>query len=136
MMIEEFLRGAPAKADTDVCVGNDFFPAFTRGEMMDRRRRTAALMESEGLDALVIWGGFGVVFGSGGGQSNLMWLANYAACIQGYLVVARSGEPTLILRIGHHIANARDLTFIDDIRAAYSVADGVAARLGELGAGK
>ncbi len=123
-------------SDSDIRPGNDFFPPFTRGEMMDRRRRTAAMMQERGYDALVIWGGFGVLFGSGGGQTNLMWLANYAACIQGYLVVARNGELTLIIRLAHHLANARDLTFIDDIRAVYSVADGVADRLRELGAQK
>jgi Xaa-Pro aminopeptidase len=119
-------------SDADVRPGNDFFPAFTRGEMMDRRRRAAEMMAAKSYDALVIWGGFGVLFGSAGGQTNLTWLANYAACIQGYLVVARSGELTLILRIAHHLANALDLTFIDDIRAHYSVANGVAERLREL----
>jgi Xaa-Pro aminopeptidase len=103
-------------SDADVRPGNDFFPAFTRGEMTDRRRRTATMMAANSYDALVIWGGFGVLFGSAGGQTNMTWLANYAACIQGYLVVARSGE----------------LTFINDIRAHYSVADGVAERLREL----
>lgn len=126
---------AAAGADGDVRPGNDFFPSFTRGEMLDRRRRTAAMMQQRGYDALVIYGGFGVLFGSGGGQTNLIWLANYAPCLQGYLVVARDGTLTLILRIGHHIANARDLTFIDDIRARYSVAEAVAERLRELGVG-
>ena len=128
----EFFRPAGA-SDTDVRPGNDFFPPFTRAEMMDRRRRTGAMMQEQGYDALVIWGGFGVLFGSGGGQTNLTWLANYAACIQGYLVVNRAGELTLILRIAHHLSNAYDLTFIDDIRAVYSVADGVVDKLCELG---
>ena len=128
--------GGAGPRDSDLCPGNDFFPAFTRGEMMDRRKRTAEMMAEQGLDALVIWGGFGVLFGSGGGQTNLTWLANYAACIQGYLMVARDGQLTLILRIAHHVSNAKDLTFIDDIRAAYSVADGVVERLRELGADK
>ncbi len=123
-------------SDSDVRPGNDFFPTFTRGEMMDRRRRTAAMMAEKGYHALVIWGGFGVLFGSAGGQTNMAWLANYGACIQGYLVVAPDGELTMVLRIAHHIANARDLTFIDDIRAHYSVVDGVAERLKELGADK
>ena len=127
---------ASAGADTDVRPGTDFFPSFTRGEMMDRRRRTAAMMQDRGYDALVIYGGFGVLFGSGAGQTNLTWLANYAACIQGYLVVARDGTLTLVLRIAHHIANAKDLTFIDDIRAHYSIAEGVAERLRELGVEK
>jgi Xaa-Pro dipeptidase len=135
-MSEKGFFGGAGMNDFDTRPGNDFFPSFTRGEMMDRRRRTADMMKEQGLDALVIYGGFGVLFGSGGGQTNLTWLANYAACIQGYLVVARDGTLTLILRIAHHIENARDLTFIDDIRASYSVADGVAERLRELGAEK
>ncbi|HVZ53442.1 MAG TPA: aminopeptidase P family N-terminal domain-containing protein, partial [Pseudolabrys sp.] len=125
-----------AGADSDTRPGNDFFPSFTRGEMMDRRRRTAAMMKEQGLDALVIYGGFGVLSASPGGQTNMIWLANYGACIQGYLVVARDGELTLVLRIAHHIANAKDLTFIDDVRAHYSIAEGVVERLRELGAEK
>ena len=112
---------------------NDFFPPFTRGEMMERRRRVTAGMKERELDALVVWGGFGIVFGISPGQTNLCWLANYAACMQGYLVVSREGELTLILRLGYHVQNARDLTFIDDIRAHYEIDEFVAKRLKELG---
>ena len=111
---------------------NDFFPPFTRGEMMERRHRVATGMADQGFDALVIWGGLGIVFGISPGQTNLMWLANYAACMQGYLVVSREGNLTLILRIGNHVQNAKDITFIDDIRANYAIEEAVVDRLKEL----
>lgn len=123
-------------ADGEFRVGNDFFPPFSRTEMTDRWQRCAAMMEAQGYDALVLWGGFGVVFGAPAGQTNLSWLTNYAPCIQGYAVIGRDGVPTIVMRLGHHAVNARLITFVEDIRANYSVAQGAAERVAELGAAK
>jgi Xaa-Pro aminopeptidase len=111
---------------------NDFFPPFTRGEMTRRRHLVAAGMADQSFDALVIWGGLGVVFGTSPGQTNLMWLANYSACMQGYLVVSREGDLTLIIRFAAQVQNAKDITFIDDIRGNYVIEETVVDRLKEL----
>jgi Xaa-Pro dipeptidase len=118
--------------DSEIPPLNDFFPPFTRGEMMRRRNLVATGMADQSFDALIIWGGLGIVFGTSPGQTNLMWLTNYSACMQGYLIVSREADLTLIIRFAAQVQNAKDITFIDDIRGNYVIEETVVDRLKEL----
>src|SRR5581483_2483649 len=68
------------------------------------------------------------------GQINAVYLSNYAAFIQSYVVVPLHDEPTVFVPLPEHIPNARDLSCLTDIRSSGTRCElGVAARLRELG---
>ena len=63
-----------------------------------------------------------------------MYLSNYAAFIQTYVVVPLHDEPTVFVPIAPHIPNARELSCLTDIRSVGTRCElGVSARLKELG---
>ena len=112
-------------------LGNDFFPPFSEKEMESRRGRIRAAMRAKGIDCLIIYGAYSMA-GNSPGQINLVYLSNYAGVIQSYLVFPQAADPTLIIRVGLHVPNARDLCSIADIRAQESLEIPLGERLQEL----
>jgi Xaa-Pro dipeptidase len=66
------------------------------------RRRTAvrALMEREGVEALLL-------YGSPGLDSEVTYLTDYTVTREAVLVVPATGEPTLYIEYGNHVPHAR-----------------------------
>lgn len=89
-------------------------------------------MGESGLDCLVIYGAYHYA-GNDLGQTNVVYLSNYASIAESYLVFPQNGEPTLIISIPIHIPNAKDISYVQDIRAGTNYAAVISERLNELG---
>ncbi len=114
-------------------VDNDWLPPFSLEEYERRFALVREGMKENGLDALVVYGAHAFA-GRDLGQINAVYLSNYAAFIQTYVVVPLHDEPTVLVPIAPHIPNARDLSCLTDIRSVGTRCElGVSARLKELG---
>lgn len=111
---------------------NPWQPHFSTQEYERRYDRLRHEMQLRSLDCLVIYG-TGVFFGSDPGSPNVMYLAAYPPAIAGYVVFPRVGEPTLVLFVAGHLANAKDLSVIGDIRTGRNIAGVAVTRMQELG---
>lgn len=113
---------------------NPWQAGFSEHEYKQRYNHLRHEMQLRSLDCLLIYG-TGVFFGSDPGSPNVMYLAGYPPAIAGYLVFPRTGEPTLVLFAGNHLANAKDLSVVTDIRTGRDIAEVAVARIHELGLG-
>ena len=114
-------------------IGNDYFPAFSEKEYARRRQTIRVSMKEHGLDCLIVYGAYSVG-GTDTGQSNAVYLANYAGVGHSYVVLPLEEDPTLVIGLSLHIPNARDCSVIDDIRAGGAdLIPAVADRITELG---
>ncbi len=117
----------------DHMVDNAWLPPFSKAEYERRFALVRRGMAEQGLDALVVYGAHSFA-GRDLGQINAVYLANYAAFIHTYVVVPLHDEPTMFIPIAPHLANAKDLSCLTDIRSAGTRCEiGVADRLRELG---
>jgi Xaa-Pro aminopeptidase len=117
-------------------VDNDFFPPFSRQEIRQRYSRVRDWMKESGLDCLVLYSAHSLA-GNDTGHTNAMYLSNYAPCMQGYVVFPLKDEPNLFISHSNHVANARDLSVIKDVRCVgFNIEKGVGDRLKELGLDK
>ena len=115
-------------------VDNDWLPPFSLQEYERRYEVVRNGMKEHGLDALIVYGAHAFA-GRDLGQINAVYLSNYAAFIQTYVVVPLHDEPTMFIPIAQHLPNAKDLSCLTDVRAVGGTRCelGVSARLKELG---
>ena len=73
--------------------------------MARRHALTQALLDEQGLDALVIFGNSGV---NRHNHANVYWLSQYLDMHHSYLVVPRHGDATLLVGLANHVPNARE----------------------------
>ncbi len=112
---------------------NDFFPPFSRQEIQQRHSRVRDWMKESGLDCLVVYSAHSLA-GNDTGHTNAVYLSNYAPCMQGYVVFPQKDEPSLFISHSNHVANARELSVIKDVRCVgFNIEKGVGDRLMELG---
>jgi Xaa-Pro aminopeptidase len=109
---------------------NDAFPTFSSAEMANRHARVRAAMAAHDVDALLVHGHSGI--GTSVGQVNVQYLARYAAVVETFLVVPQSGDPTMLLAIPYHVQNAREISYVQDIRSGDALGNAI-KRLKELG---
>lgn len=113
-------------------VGNDWWPKFSKDEYGRRYDTLRRAMAEKGLDCLAIYGA-PIFFGTDPGAPNLAYLAAYAPAVHGYVIFPREGEPTLVIYVSGHVANAREITVINDVRGGTDLPGMVRARITELG---
>jgi Xaa-Pro aminopeptidase len=115
-------------------VDNDWLPPFSLQEYERRFEVVRNGMKENGLDALIVYGAHAFA-GRDLGQINAVYLSNYAAFIQTYVVVPLHDEPTMFIPIAQHLANAKDISCLTDVRAVGGTRCelAVSARLKELG---
>jgi Xaa-Pro aminopeptidase len=113
-------------------VSNDWWPRFSEAEYGRRYASLRAAMDERGLDCLVVYG-TQMFFGTDPGAPNLIYLSAYAPGLQGYVVFPREGEPMMAIYVASHLANARRLSVIADVRAGTDLPGLVRDRIGELG---
>ncbi|MFC1579674.1 M24 family metallopeptidase [Thermodesulfobacteriota bacterium] len=112
---------------------NDYFPVFSDQEYERRYTMIRAAMAEKGLDCLIIYGAYSWG-GTDTGQTNAVYLSNYAPVVHSYVVVPLGEEPTLVLSFALHVPNAKDCSVIDDVRAGgFDLIPAVGERLNELG---
>ncbi len=79
--------------------------------MAARHGKVAAFMESEGLDALL-------VFGAGRFSSEVYWLTDWPGSREAYVLFQAGQDPVVILQLYNHVPMARVMSVIDDVRWA------------------
>ncbi len=67
------------------------FVRFSEAELAERHRKVYALMEAEGVDALL-------VFGSGRFSSDVFWLTDWPGSREAYVLFQKGREPVARLR--------------------------------------
>jgi len=113
-------------------VSNDWWPKFSDSEYRRRFESLRAAMDESNLDALAIYGA-AMFFGTDPGAPNLAYLSAYAPGLQGYVVFPRQGDPMMAIYVASHLANARRLSVLADVRAGTDLPGLVRDRLNELG---
>jgi len=105
-------------------IRSDFFPEFSADEFARRHAMVRAAMRARGIDCLVVYG-FHHYNGNDVGQTNVVYLANFANVVQSYVVFPVSGEPTLVVGLAFHLAIARKLSAIPRVVADPGLASGM-----------
>ncbi len=111
---------------------NDWWPKFSKGEYRRRYDALRAAMAERGLDCLAVYGA-PLYFGTDPGAPNLVYLSAYAPGLHGYVIFPREGDPTLAIYVAGHLANAREISVIDDVRGGTDLPGIIRDRVRELG---
>lgn len=96
-------------------MGEPLHPRFSAGEYAQRGAAARALMEAEGLDALLICTDSG---NSRHNHADLHYLTNLLPRHEAYALVPKDGEPTCFITHFNHIPTAQALSAMADTRFA------------------
>jgi len=99
------------------------YPQFSAAEFAARHGRLRALMDAQGLDALV-------VFGNGGSRAEIQFLTGWPPRHDSFLVVGGEAEPTLLVQLYNHVPTAEAMSWVNDVR--WGGVDSIAALADEL----
>jgi Xaa-Pro aminopeptidase len=102
------------------------YPTFSDQEIERRHTGARALMDSAGVDCLLLYGS--------GASGPINYLTHFLAQRPTWHVYPRNAEPALLLNFVNHVPCAREMTGIDDITCFHpSGSAAVAAKLAERG---
>ena len=96
------------QADTSLH-GSDDFPRFSDEELGRRFALVRAMMDREGLAALL-------AYGTSAAHSEVHFLADFRVTREAMLTFPREGEPTLFVQFFNHVPNAQRVSFVKDVR--------------------
>ncbi|MFP6888308.1 MAG: M24 family metallopeptidase [Nitrospinota bacterium] len=114
-------------------MSDDHYPRFSDDEMNRRHALARGLMDSEGLDALLLYG-FGGTNRSA--QANMFWLSAYRDFNQAYLIFPKGGDASLFVGLYNHLHNAKVQAIFSDVRhGAYGNPEKMADQLDALAIG-
>ncbi|MFT5438144.1 MAG: Xaa-Pro aminopeptidase, partial [Alphaproteobacteria bacterium] len=103
------------------------FPRFSEAEMASRHARVNALMEAQGLDAMLF-------FGTGQFNTDVYWLTDWPGGRESYILFQAGAEPLVITQLYNHVPMAKVLSVIEDVRwAGANTAATMSETLGERG---
>src|SRR5260221_13823158 len=89
--------------------GGDGFPCFSDEELGRRFALVRAMMDREGLAALL-------AYGTTAAHSEVHFLADFRVTHEAILTFPQEGEPTLFVQFFNHVPNARRVSFVNDVR--------------------
>ena len=87
------------------------YPTFSDEEMAQRHRAIQALMDQEGVDALL-------VYGTGRYSSDVYWLTDWPCSREAYVLFQNGKEPAVLLQLFNHFPMARVMSVVKDVRWA------------------
>ncbi len=87
------------------------FPRFSDEEMASRHARVMALMEKQGLDALLF-------YGTGSFNTDIYWLTDWPGGREGYILFQADRDPLVLVQLYNHVPMARVLSVVEDVRWA------------------
>ena len=103
------------------------YPTFSDQELKRRHQAVYALMEQEGVDALLL-------YGSGRYASDIYWLSDWPSSREAYLLMQSGKEPVILMQLFNHFPMARVMSWINDVRWAGAHTDrSVMELIGERG---
>jgi Xaa-Pro dipeptidase len=87
------------------------YPTFSDQEMARRHQATQALMDQEGVDALL-------VYGTGRYASDVYWLTDWPCSREAYVLFQSGKEPVVLMQLYNHFPMARVMSIVKDVRWA------------------
>jgi len=87
------------------------YPTFSDGELDRRHKAVHALMEQEGVDAVLF-------YGSGRYASDIYWLSDWPSSREAYLLMQSGKPPVILMQLFNHYPMARVMSAIQDVRWA------------------
>jgi Xaa-Pro aminopeptidase len=87
------------------------YPTFSDQELERRHRAVYALMEQEGVDAVLF-------YGSGRYASDIYWLSDWPSSREAYLLMQSGTEPVILMQLFNHFPMAKVMSWIKDVRWA------------------
>ena len=87
------------------------YPTFSDQEMARRHKATEALMEQEGVAALL-------VYGTGRYASDIYWLTDWPSSREAYVLMQKGQEPVVLMQLFNHFPMARVMSVVKDVRWA------------------
>lgn len=94
----------------------DGIPRFTNAEIARRHHAGRKLMDEHGLDALLVFGHSGRRRHN---QADVYYLTNCAPQHEAYVLLPAKGDPTLFVTHHNHLASAKDVSAVADVRRAH-----------------
>lgn len=91
-------------------------PRFTNAEMARRQFAARRLMEESGVDALLVFGHSGRRRHN---QADVYYISGCAPQHESYLLMPAKGDPTLFVTHHNHLASAKDVSVVADVRRAH-----------------
>ena len=87
------------------------YPTFSDQEMARRHKAIDALMDQEGVDALL-------VYGTGRYSSDVYWLTDWPCSREAYVLFQSGKEPVVLMQLYNHFPMARVMSIVKDVRWA------------------
>ena len=87
------------------------YPTFSDQEMARRHRAIQALMDQEGVDAVL-------VYGTGRYSSDVYWLTDWPCSREAYVLFQNGKEPVVLMQLFNHFPMARVMSIVKDVRWA------------------
>ena len=87
------------------------YPTFSDQEIARRHKAVENLMDSEGVDALL-------VYGSGRYASDIYWLTDWPSSREAYLLMQKGKQPVVLMQLFNHFPMARVMSAVKDVRWA------------------
>jgi Xaa-Pro aminopeptidase len=87
------------------------YPTFSDQEMSRRHKAIQALMDQEGVDALL-------VYGTGRYASDVYWLTDWPCSREAYVLFQSSKEPVVLMQLFNHFPMAKVMSIVRDVRWA------------------
>jgi Xaa-Pro aminopeptidase len=87
------------------------YPIFSDAELQRRHHSVSALMDEEGVDALLL-------YGSGRYASDIYWLSDWPSSREAYLLIQSGKDPVILMQLFNHYPMARVMSWIKDVRWA------------------
>ena len=87
------------------------YPTFSDQEMARRHQAIQALMDQEGVDALL-------VYGTGRYSSDVYWLSDWPCSREAYVLFQNGKEPVVLMQLFNHFPMARVMSIVKDVRWA------------------
>ncbi len=91
-------------------------PRFTNAEIARRQFAAKKLMDESGVDALLVFGHSGRRRHN---QADVYYLSNCAPQHESYMLIPAKGDPTLFVTHWNHLASAKDVSAVVDVRRAH-----------------
>ena len=105
------------------------FPRFSNKEFARRHATAREIMETNSLHGLLL-------FGNRAASNEIQYLTNHIVAFEGLLLFPAEGEPVLWVNYANHVADARRISIVDDVRwGGDDIAETAAAELTRNGLG-
>ncbi|HSP08907.1 MAG TPA: M24 family metallopeptidase [Candidatus Dormibacteraeota bacterium] len=99
------------------------YPRFSAGEFGRRHAAMRELVDSSSLQAVLL-------YGNRAAHNEIQYLTNHAVAFEGMLLFPAKGDPILWVHYANHVATARALSTVEDVRwAGDDVAETAGAEL-------